>query len=263
MTPLPKFTISELDLDRLKGHEGQIVLLVQEDGRMDAVGRRINKATKGALARFLESKGFDDLESGKVMTLSYPTGLMARAVSVAKINRNSTQGEVRSCGVEITKASVSERFVIAFGKFKRISDLIEGMALRNYEYLDQKSDAAPKPFDVEVMGPDALEQQAEIETTLAVLEGVFFTRDLTNAPANILTTSHFADQLTALSALGLEVEVLEEAELKNLACEPFFASARALTAPRRLSSCAGTVAVRRRHSPLLAKGWFLTRAAFP
>ena len=216
MTPLPKFTISELDLDRLQGHEGQIVLVVQEDGRMDAVGRRINKATKGALARFLESKGFDDLESGKVMTLSYPTGLMARAVTVAKINRNSTQGEVRSCGVEITKASVCERFVIAFGKFKRISDLIQGMALRNYEYLDQKSDAAPKPFDVEVMGPDALEQKTAIETTLAVLEGVFFTRDLTNAPANILTTSHFAEQLTALSALGLEVEVLEEAELEKL-----------------------------------------------
>ena len=61
-----------------------------------------------------------------------------------------------------------------------------------------------------------MEQQAEIETTLAVLEGVFFTRDLTNAPANILTTSHFAEQLMALSALGLEVEVLEEAELEKL-----------------------------------------------
>jgi len=45
-----------------------------------------------------------------------------------------------------------ERFVIACSKFKRISDLIEGMALRNYDYLDQKSDATPKPFDVEVMG---------------------------------------------------------------------------------------------------------------
>ena len=216
MTPLPKFTISELELDRLQDYEGQIVLLVQEDGRMDVVGRRINKATKGALARFLASKGFEDLEAGKVMTLSYPTGLMARAVSLAKIDRNCTQGAARSCGVEIAKASVSERFVIACSKFKRISDLIEGMALRNYEYLDQKSDAAPKPFDVEVMGPDALEQQAEIETKLAVLDGVFFTRDLTNAPANVLTTSHFAEQLVALSDLGLEVEVLEEAELEKL-----------------------------------------------
>ena len=216
MTPLPKFTISELELDRLQDYEGQIVLLVQEDGRMDVVGRRINKATKGALARFLESKAFQDLGGGKVMTLSYPTGLMACAVSVAKINRNSTQAEARSCGVALAKASATERFVIAFSKFKRISDLIEGMALRNYDYLDQKSDATPTPFDVEVMGADALEQKAEIEAKLAVLEGVFFTRDLTNAPANVLTTSHFAEQLSALSDLGITVDVLEEAELEKL-----------------------------------------------
>ena len=161
MTPLPKFIISELELDRLQDYEGQIVLLVQEDGRMDVVGRRINKATKGALARFLESKAFQDLGGGKVMTLSYPTGLMACAVSVAKINRNSTQAEARNCGVALAKASVTERFVIAFSKFKRISDLIEGMALRNYDYLDQKIYATPTPFDVEVMGADELEQRSE------------------------------------------------------------------------------------------------------
>jgi len=45
-----------LELDRLQDYEGQIVLLVQEDGRMDVVGRRINKATKGALARFWPPK---------------------------------------------------------------------------------------------------------------------------------------------------------------------------------------------------------------
>ena len=89
MTPLPKFTISKLELDRLQDYEGQIVLLVQEDGRMDVVGRRLNKATKGALARFLASKALPDLGGGQVMTLSYPTGLMACAVSVAKLNSNS------------------------------------------------------------------------------------------------------------------------------------------------------------------------------
>jgi leucyl aminopeptidase len=66
------------------------------------------------------------------------------------------------------------------------------------------------------MGADALEQKAEIEAKLAVLDGVFFTRDLTNAPANVLTTTHFAEQLAALSDLGIKVEVLEEAELEKL-----------------------------------------------
>ncbi|NHF74283.1 leucyl aminopeptidase [Paracoccus xiamenensis] len=50
----------------------------------------------------------------------------------------------------------------------------------------------------------------------AVAEGVFFTRDLVNEPANVLTTSDFADRLKAMEALGLEVEVLEEDELAKL-----------------------------------------------
>ncbi|WP_199261525.1 leucyl aminopeptidase [Paracoccus binzhouensis] len=50
----------------------------------------------------------------------------------------------------------------------------------------------------------------------AVAEGVFFTRDLVNEPANVLTTSDFADRLLAMRELGLEVEVLEEDELARL-----------------------------------------------
>ena len=47
-------------------------------------------------------------------------------------------------------------------------------------------------------------------------QGVFFTRDLTNEPANVLTTTEFADRLAALQAIGIKVEVLEEAELQAL-----------------------------------------------
>ena len=44
----------------------------------------------------------------------------------------------------------------------------------------------------------------------AVAEGVFFTRDLVNEPANILTTHDFAARLAAMQELGLDVEILEE-----------------------------------------------------
>ena len=47
-------------------------------------------------------------------------------------------------------------------------------------------------------------------------EGVFFTRDLVNEPANVLTTTDFADRLKAMEALGLEVEVLEDDDLAKL-----------------------------------------------
>jgi leucyl aminopeptidase len=45
---------------------------------------------------------------------------------------------------------------------------------------------------------------------------VFFTRDLVNEPANILTTDDFAARLAAMHELGLEVEILEEEQLTRL-----------------------------------------------
>ena len=48
---------------------------------------------------------------------------------------------------------------------------------------------------------------------MAVAEGAFMTRDLINEPANILTTSEFANRLVEMESLGLKVQVLDEAEL--------------------------------------------------
>ncbi|MEO1000792.1 MAG: leucyl aminopeptidase, partial [Pseudomonadota bacterium] len=50
----------------------------------------------------------------------------------------------------------------------------------------------------------------------ALTEGVFFTRDLVNEPANVLTTDDFAARLAAMQEIGLDVEVIEEAEMKTL-----------------------------------------------
>ena len=216
MTPLPKFSVIETDFDALLDCDGQIVIIVPNDSKLDAGARRINKVTKGALERLLDSKEFEDLSIGSVMSLSYPTGLMAKSVTLAKLNRNASIADARSCGVEIAKTAKCENILLACGKFKRIADLVEGMAMRNYEYLDQKTNANPKPLNVRVMVQELESQATEIDLKMAVVNGVFFTRDLINAPANVLTTTTFAKQLSALSELGITVEVLDEPALKKM-----------------------------------------------
>ena len=216
MTPLPKFSVIETDFDLLLVCDGQIIILVPDDGKLDAVGSLINKVMDGALVRFLKSEVFEKLSLGKAQSLSYPTGLMAEAVTIAKINANSTISETRNCGVEIAKQATCEKILLVSGEFERIADLVEGISIRNYEYLDQKTNAKPKPLDVRVMVKNIEKQTIEIDLKLAVIDGVFFTRDLINAPANVLTTTSFAKQLFALSKLGLTVEVLDEAELEKL-----------------------------------------------
>ena len=51
---------------------------------------------------------------------------------------------------------------------------------------------------------------------MAVAEGTHMTRDLVNEPANVLTTSEFADRLIEMEELGLKVEVLDEDKLAEL-----------------------------------------------
>ncbi len=65
-------------------------------------------------------------------------------------------------------------------------------------------------------------------------EGIFFTRDLVNEPANVLTTADFADRLLAMRELGLEVEVLDEDELARLGLRALLAVGQGSESPSKV-----------------------------
>ena len=210
MTPLTNFSVVEIDVAKLDRFEGQILIFAADSNNFDVVSHKINGLTNGALERFLGSKEFEKLGNGKVHTLSFPTGLAAQSLLIAKINQNASIAEARSCGVEICKSAAGVKLLLAAGHFKRLADLVEGIGLRNYEYLDQKTNATPKPLNVTIMVKNVSMQSSSIAAKMAVVDGVFFTRDLVNAPANVLTTTTFAEQLIKLSELGIDVQVLDE-----------------------------------------------------
>ena len=216
MTPLPKLSVIEMNFDASLNYDGQLVILVSEDGKLDDFGDRLNKLMDGAIDRALASDDFHGLDLGKVLSLSYPAGLKAQGLTIAKLNQNSGVDETRACGVEIAKTVKCKSILILNGEFQKAADLVEGLALRNYDYRDQKTHVKNTGFDLQVMVQSVPEHSDKINEKLAVIDGVFFTRDLINAPANILTTSSFADQLLALSELGIIVEVLDEPELEKL-----------------------------------------------
>ena len=216
MTPIPKLSVIEMNFDASLNYDGQLVILVSEDGKLDDFGDRLNKLMDGAIDRALASDDFHSLDLGKVLSLSYPAGLKAQGLTIAKLNQNSGVDETRACGVEIAKTVKCKSILILNGEFQKAADLVEGLALRNYDYRDQKTHVKNVGFDLQVMVQSVREHSDKINEKLAVIDGVFFTRDLINAPANILTTSSFADQLVALSELGIIVEVLDEPELEKL-----------------------------------------------
>ncbi|QEU09007.1 leucyl aminopeptidase [Paracoccus yeei] len=80
--------------------------------------------------------------------------------------------------------------------------------------------------------PEELARKARAGAARA--EGVFFTRDLVNEPANVLTTSDFADRLLAMRELGLEVEVLDEDELARLGLRALLAVGQGSESPSKV-----------------------------
>ena len=205
----------EPEADAIADCEGRVVVIASSDAKIDQLGRRVNKLTRGAVMRVLESDAFEKASLGQVISLTYPAGITGDAVDIVKLDRRSDALTSRKAGVALAKSVGAKDALILAGSLKNAVDLVQGYALRTYEFSDHKTeDADEKEAEVTVMLSNADDQHAACETALAIVEGVHFTRDLTNEPSNVLTTTEFADRLVALQDHGVDVEVLEEDDLE-------------------------------------------------
>ena len=115
-----------------------------------------------------------------------------------------------------------------------MEELAFGLALRAYDFAIYKSGEPPERGAVEMLvdAPETVAAAAAPQAALA--EGVFFTRDLTNEPANVLTTTDFAARLAAMQELGLNVRILEEEELRGLGMRALLAVGQGSESPSKV-----------------------------
>ncbi len=226
----------ETDLDILAGSTGKVAVLVTDDGGMDPAGRRVNRLTKGAVKKLTDSEAFADMKAGAVHAISMPVGMEATALLVIKLAKNASALDARKAGAALAKQAGGAALTLCAGNHRRAADLAYGLALRTYKFAAHKTGdkAGDAPEDATVMVTKPDEVAAAAKPMLAVTEGVFFTRDLTNEPANILTTTEFADRLKALHDLGAEVEVLEEADLEKLGMRTLLAVGQGSASPSKV-----------------------------
>ena len=235
MTAPAPIRFAETDLDAIAGAEGRVAVLVTPDGRMDAGARRANRIAKGAVARLLESERFEKAKTGQVFSITWPNGLAAEALDVLVLPRNACAVEARKAGAKLGKLKGTKGLAVLAGNLKQAPELALGIALRGYDFTDHKTSDDDKEVGVTVVhhsSPDAVE--AEFAPMLAVAEGVFFTRDLVNEPANVLTTTEFADRLSELTSLGLKVEVLEEDALEKLGMRTLLSVGQGSASPSKV-----------------------------
>ena len=216
MTTPAALHFTDVDLDEIGAMTGRVAVFVSESGKLDQTARRVNRLTKGALERFAESAAFNDMAPGDTKELAYPTGMVAEWLNVVKLDRKPTIEAARKAGAGLGKAKGTDALHVLAGNLKQVTHVALGATLRAYAFTDHKTADQTAMKDTVFNVSDAKALEGEAAAITAVAEGVFMTRDLTSEPANVLTTTEFANRLEAMSDLGLKVTVLDEPELETL-----------------------------------------------
>ena len=216
MTTPAQITFVAVDIDPIAETTGKIAVLISGDGKLDKGARRVNALMRKALTRFAESARFTKMKAGDAVELAFPANMAADGVIVAKIENRRDVAEARKIGVSIAKQRGTGPLLVLAGPSARASEIALGIALRGYTFADHKQDKGDAAGDVTMMVAKPDDETAAYAAKAAVAEGVFFTRDLVTEPANVLTTTEFANRLVALKDIGVKVEVLEEKDLEKL-----------------------------------------------
>ncbi|KGJ05126.1 leucyl aminopeptidase [Paracoccus halophilus] len=237
MTHPVEISFAAMDMTGLAGRTGRIAVLVARNGRLP-VG--LPRPTREAALRALDSRAWKDAKPGKALELAFPAGLQAEALQLVNLPRDADVATARKAGASIGAALDKSDLLVIADNHPRASDVAQGLALRAYDFSAYKSrkpgedENAPKRGRVGFMHKDPEGLGRAATDGAAVTEGVFFTRDLVNEPANVLTTGDFADRLLAMRELGLEVEVLDEDELAKLGMRALLGVGRGSESPSKV-----------------------------
>ena len=211
---------------------GAIVVGVLKGGVLLSTGKKLDKASKGALSKAIKGSRFTG-NIGQFLEIIAPTGIRADRVLMAGLGESK---DVKQRTLENVGGSMLQRLsgsgvrsiIIACDPIKGAkvelglgaASLAFGAYLASYRFdkyrttLKTKDKTSVTSVTVHVKGAPA--SRKEFNPLKSVAEGVFMTRDLVSEPANILYPKSMAKECQSLRDLGVKVEILNEARMAKL-----------------------------------------------
>jgi leucyl aminopeptidase len=211
---------------------GTVVVLVAAPSRLGTAARDFDAATGGQLARLLAAEDKPP-EHGRVLHLPLPHGtglagivllVLGKPAGVTALDLEEAGGALvaRLAGLRIAEAAVAAADGLDLGHDAATiaARLAHGAALRGYDFTkykqrtepDDERDGAARRLVFHGLAGEAPEALRARQLAAAVHAA----RDLVSEPANVLTPRAFAETCRDLAELGVEVEVIDRAELERL-----------------------------------------------
>ncbi len=222
------------DVADMLAEVGRIAVLVSPKGKLAEPADKLDHAAHGALTRALDSAAWGKLKPGEALDLAWPAGLKAEAVQLVKLAAKASAAEARKAGATIAKGLGAAGALVLAGTHPQAAEVSFGLALRAYDFSVYRTAEKTVKGAVRFFADKPEKLAAAAAPLAAVAEGVLFTRDLVNEPANVLTTTDFAARLAAMQDLGLEVEILDEPQLEKLGMRALLAVGQGSESPSKV-----------------------------
>jgi len=217
---------------KLKETRQPLIVCVDTEKKLSKTAEILNKLSdlsdgnRGQITRLLNSKNFK-AKAGEVNVLTMPVGLKTEEIILLTVDEDTDDAQARKAGSALAKALKGRSAIFMLDELNEHTDFVLEMAmavqLRSYKFETYKSKKKTDDDEISednpvltLAGSDPHTLSAQYKTYDAIAQGVIFTRDLVNEPANVLTVYEFSKRLEDLTNLGVQVKVMHEQELERL-----------------------------------------------
>ena len=221
-------------LEKITAHEGRVVIFAELDSPLPDAANHLDTLTQGAVRRAVSSEAFKKLKPGAALQIGWPTNMAAEALHIIRMPQDPAATDLRAAGISIGKTQ-GEAATLLCADTLPVEQMVQAALLRAYQYEDQKSDPKPDFGPLHVMVRDTKQADDALHLAACMARAVHLTRDLVNAPANILTTTNFAEQIERMAGLGLQIEILDEEEMAKLGMRALLAVGHGSESPSKLA----------------------------
>jgi leucyl aminopeptidase len=250
--------------------EATCVVLAGEDMALGGRGKELDQRSGGVIAKAAEAAQFKGKRKSTVELLAPPRIGVSRLVLLGtgkgtdlKENDWTLLGGTAAGAISARKTKSASIIVEAADtggmRPEAVAALIGfGALLRHYEFRkyltkQKQDDEAAEPDTLQklvIHCADPDKARAAFARHLAVANGVLIARDLVNEPANALGPVEFAERARELEKVGVEVEILDAAEIEKLKMGALLAVAQGSVRPARVAILQWHGAKSKRAKPL-------------
>ncbi len=258
-----------MDIRFVPAASGDVVAVMAGDGAaLTPAAEAMDKAANGRLTKAMAAMRFTGAV-GQVADILAPEGLdFARVlvIGIGKLDAADGLAVERWAGHAVKRVLTSgaEKLVLqpdalpGVSKADAGSHAALGARLATYRFdayrTKLKPEQKPTLTAVEIAMDGAAAARARADKDAAIVEGVFFARDLVSEPPNVLYPESFAERLRDLETIGVEVEVLEPATMEKLGMGALLGVAQGSARPARLVAMSWKGAKNAKPIALVGKG---------